>query len=431
MTMAIAPDPLADMLKESRARSLALIAGLDHGQLIGPRLEIVNPPLWELGHIGWFHEHFVLRELDPGPPLLPGADALYDSSAVPHGTRWELKLPSLAQTRDYLAAVLERELERLEGPEVSAAEAMLYQLALFHEDMHGEALLSMRQALGYRAPALAGGGEAGEAGPLPGDVEVEGGRFRLGGGREAPFLFDNEKWAHPLEIRPFRIARAPVTNEEFAAFVEAGGYRRRRYWDDEGWAWREAARAAHPVYWLPQGNGGFAQRVFDRVAPLQPHRPVIHVNWHEAMAWCRWAGRRLPSESEWEAAASGIAAAKPRYPWGEAPPGARHANLDARVLGPVDVAAHPEGDSPWGCRQMIGNVWEWTASAFMPYPGFSPDIYRDYSEPWFGSRKVLRGGAWATRGRLITTTYRNFFTPDRRDVLAGFRTAALAGHDGR
>jgi iron(II)-dependent oxidoreductase len=155
----------------------------------------------------------------------------------------------------------------------------------------------------------------------------------------------------------------------------------------------------------------------------------MHVNWHEANAWCRWAGRRLPSEAEWEYAAAAEPAdggndGKRIYPWGDTLGRKDEANLDAAVLGCVDVAAHGAGDTIWGCRQMIGNVWEWTASAFQPYPGFSPDVYAEYSQPWFGSRKVLRGGAWATRSRLIKNTYRNFFPPDRRDIFAGFRTVA-------
>jgi iron(II)-dependent oxidoreductase len=166
-------------------------------------------------------------------------------------------------------------------------------------------------------------------------------------------------------------------------------------------------------------------RRFARIEPLAPHQPVIHVNWYEAEAWCRWAGRRLPTEAEWEAAAAGPDTAKTKFPWGDDAATAPCANLDGYALGPVDVAACAAGDSAWDCRQMIGNVWEWTASPFIAFPGFSADIYKDYSEPWFGTRKVLRGGAWATRARMITSAYRNFFTPERRDIFAGFRTVAL------
>jgi len=241
-------------------------------------------------------------------------------------------------------------------------------------------------------------------------------------------VFDNEKWAHPVELQPFAIGRAPVTQAEFAAFVEADGYGRSELWSEAGWNWRKMAGARQPTYWCRQG-GGWLRRDFDRWVPLEPSRPVIHVNWYEADAYCRWAGRRLPTEAEWEAAAATggpeLAAPKRRFPWGEGAPDATRARLDGHALGCCDVGALPAGDSHFGCRQMIGNVWEWTASDFLPYPGFVADPYHDYSQPWFGTHKVLRGGAWTTRARLLRNSWRNFYKPDRRDVWAGFRTCAL------
>lgn len=426
-----ADDLLAD-LRDARTRTLELVAGLDGAALMGPRLAIVNPLLWEIGHLAWFHEHFILRGLDGRAPLLPEADRLYDSGAVPHATRWDLPLPSLTDTLAYMERVQSALAARLEGRMPDPHEAYLYRLIALHEDMHAEAFTYTRQTLGQPRPSFASpcDGTA-EGGPWRGDVEVPGGLLRLGAERDAArFVFDNEKWAHPVEIAPFRIARAPVTNAEFAAFVEDGGYRARDLWDEEGTAWLDGSGATQPVYWT-RGEGGWLVRAFDRDEPLRPHRPVIHVNWHEARAWCRWAGRRLPTEAEWEAAAVAergpegtLAPTKRTYPWGETGPTPTLANLDGGRLGTVDVAAHPAGDSPWGCRQMIGNVWEWTESAFLPFPGFAPDAYREYSAPSFGTRKVLRGGAWATRGRMVTGLYRNFFGPDRRDVFAGFRTVA-------
>jgi iron(II)-dependent oxidoreductase len=299
-------------------------------------------------------------------------------------------------------------------------------LSVFHEDMHTEAFTYTRQTLGYSAPSLGiGRCQAEEAGPLPGDVEIRGGTFLLGAARDEPFVFDNEKWAHAVEVRPFAIALAPVTQTEFAAFVEGGGYRERRFWSEEGWRWRGQEEAEHPVYWRREAPGRWRRRDFDRWVPLEPHRPVLHVNWYEAEAYCRWAGRRLPTEAEWElAAAGGLDGRKRRFPWGEGPRSPDQANLDWRAMGCVDVAACPAGDSPFGCRQMTGNVWEWTGGDFLPYPGFVADPYREYSAPWFGTHKVLRGGCWATRGRLLRNTWRNFYRPQRRDVWAGFRTCA-------
>ena len=426
-------EELADLLTEARARTMALIGGLSDEQLMGPRLDIVNPFRWEAGHVAWFHEYFALRKLDPDfAPLIPDSDGLYNSSTVAHETRWLLPLPDRNGTHAYMARVHAAMLARLAREPLNARARYLFRLTLLHEDMHGESFTYMRQTLGYPAPAVAGAPPTdSDAGPHPGDAAVPGGIFRLGSEPNTPFVFDNEKWAHEITLAPFRIKRAPVTNAEFGAFVEDNGYLRRELWSEAGWAWRTLAIAEHPVYWTPDGKRGWRVRVFDRETELRPHHPVIHVNWHEAEAYCRWAKRRLPTEAEWEAAAAGEADAaggtarrKRKYPWGDAPPEPARANLDGHALGPVDVAACAPGDSAFGCRQMIGNVWEWTASDFRPYPGFAPDDYTDYSEPWFGTRKVLRGGAWATRARLITCTYRNFFEPERRDVFAGFRTCA-------
>jgi iron(II)-dependent oxidoreductase len=224
-----------------------------------------------------------------------------------------------------------------------------------------------------------------------------------------------------------------VTNAEFAQFVEDRGYLRRKIWSYQGWNWRIKTGAQHPIYWQRGGNG-LLRRHFDKLVPFEEHAPVIHVNWYEAEAYCNWAGRRLPTEAEWEVAASaesapdgkGITGRKRRYPWGDEPPSPGRVNLDSRFLGCVEVGAFPAGDSAFGCRQMMGNVWEWTASAFYPFPGFVVDApYKEYSAPWFGYRKVLRGGAWATRSRLACNTYRNFFQPYRRDIFAGFRTCAI------
>lgn len=420
---------LIDMLRDARARTLQLLEGLGPRHLMGPRLDIVNPLLWEVGHVAWFHERFVLRAIDNAAPLLEGTDALYDSIRVPHDARWELPLPALPETRRYLAGVLSALIARLGDGLASEVDSYLYQLITFHEDMHGEALIWTRQVLAYPTPALRDTIALGRAGPLEGDVEIPGGLHLLGASPGAErFVFDNEKQGHEVELAPFRIARAPVTNAAFAQFVDDGGYHMPKLWDEAGWRWRSAAGADHPVYWT-RGPSGWHERRFDRMVPIGPHQPVIHVNWHEARAYCRWAGRRLPTEAEWEAAASGgphpPGTPKPRFPWGDAPPDPGRANLEGLALGCTDVAALPDGDSPQGCRQLIGNVWEWTDSVFAPYPGFQPEVYREYSEPWFAEgRRVLRGGCWATRGRLLSNAHRNFFTPERRDILAGFRTCA-------
>jgi iron(II)-dependent oxidoreductase len=383
----------------------------------------VNPLLWEIGHVAWFQEKWVLRR---GGQASARADAddLYNSAEVPHEVRWDLLLPSRAETVAYMEQVQERVFNRV-CSSLDEEDAYFVQLAIFHEDMHAEAFAITRQTLSYPAPRIL---QSCLVSPtrsrtLRGDARIPGGTYLLGATQKEPFVFDNEKWAHPVEIAPFSISRVPVTQAEFADFVNDGGYTQRSLWSAAGWAWRTQAQATHPVYWR-RISDGWERRAFDRWIPLElePKRPTMHVNWHEANAWCRWAGRRLPTEAEWELAASGME--KRRYPWGDEFPGDEHANLNADQLGCVNVSMFPPGDTPSGCRQMLGNVWEWTADVFGPYPGFVADPYKEYSEPWFGNHMVLRGGSWATPGRLLRNTWRNFYMPHRADMWAGFRTCA-------
>jgi len=450
-------------MRDFRARLLGLVGDLDDSQMIGPRLAIVNPPLWEIGHVAWFQEFWALRHLRGERPLLEHGDRLYNSTDVAHDTRWELLLPNRADTLAYMNEVIERCITHIDGNSRLSQDAFyFYWLATFHEGMHAEALAYTRQTLGYPPPAAATStAPTAQLDPraCPGDVEIPGGKFTIGANRNQAFVFDNEKWAHEIEVKPFRIARAPVTNGDFLEFVEEGGYREGKFWSAAGWQWLQSGGSPqleksfakffnktinepveitafketldHPVYWQPLDNGRWQQRVYDKYVLLNEDLPVVHVSWYEAEAFCNWAGRRLPTETEWEVAAAGEFAAngglaqhRRRYPWGDQSPDAQHANLDWRAGGLVEVAAHGTGDSACGCRQMIGNVWEWTVDDFLPYPGFSADPYMEYSQPWFGTHKVLRGGCWATSALLIHNGWRNFYTPDRRDVWAGFRTCA-------
>ena len=377
--MALDAATLADWVVDARRRTIELYG--DRAELAVPYLRIINPPLWELGHVAWFQEYWVLRHALGARPIHDGADALWNSAIIPHAARWTAPLPSRAGVLDYLELVRDRVLAALEHG-LDAKLRYFTMLSVFHEDMHDEAFAYTRQTLGWPAPRVP---ELGDAGPCEGDVAVAGGRYRIGAERDpAPeFVFDNEKWAHDVELAPFAIARAPVTQGELAAFVDDAGYATRSLWSDDGWAWREAADARHPIWWR-RGERGWERRAFDRWIAItdEPHRPMVHVGAHEADAWCRWAGRRLPSEAEREVAAT------------------------------IAPLAH------------VGQVWEWTATAFAPYPGFERDPYAEYSEPWFGDHRVLRGGCFVTQSRLLRPTWRNFYTPDRRDVWAGFRTCA-------
>ena len=417
---------LAADLRAARARTDCITADLDGERLLGPLLAIVNPPLWEIGHVAWFHEFWCLRHREndaPLPSILDGADALYDSAKIAHDARWHLPLPDLRRTRSYAAEVLERVLRRLEQESGNPALQYFVRLATYHEDMHAEAFHYTRQTLGYADP-FAGGTPAASRTLAGGDVEYAGRRFLLGAADDGQFVFDNEKWAHETALAPFRMARTAVSNAEYRDFVEAGGYTRREWWSEAGWTWRQAAGLQAPRYWIRRDDV-WQLRCFDRTLPLAEAAPVVHVSWHEAQAYCRFAQRRLPTAAEWEFAATGAitGAGKRRYPWGSDFPSAVHANLEGSA--PAAVDAFGEGDAAGGCRQMLGNVWEWTADAFNPYPGFVADPYREYSQPWFGTHMELRGGSFSTPRRLIRNTWRNFYLPGRNDIFAGLRTCAL------
>lgn len=423
---------LANWLVDARQHTLLLCAGFDGDLWLGPKLDIVNPPLWEIGHLAWFQEHWCLRycgaDRDLLPSILSGADQLYNSAMVAHNTRWTLPLPDVANTRSYLRNVTDLVLQRLQTAPDNETLRYFAELSVYHEDMHGEALMYTRHTHGYSAPTPSPRFQV-FAGPMPrGDVEFAGGQFLLGAdASNKDFVFDNEKWAHEIFVAPFAMAKTAVSNAEFLAFVEADGYARHEFWSDAGWVWREHANAHHPLYWQCR-DGEWFIREFDHWLPLteRADAAIIFVNWFEAEAYCRFAKRRLPTEAEWEFAASGTE--KRKQPWienGNAPGAAPRANLDGICARSQSVKAFPGSDSPEGVRQLWGNVWEWCADWFAPYPGYVRDPYKEYSEPWFGDHKVLRGGCWATRSRLLRNTWRNFYTPNRRDVFSGFRTCAL------
>jgi iron(II)-dependent oxidoreductase len=418
------PGLLAAALRDTYARTLRCVGDLAADRLLGPYLPIVNPPLWETGHVAWFLERWVLRR-DGADPMIGGADALYDSARVAHPARWSLPLPDMQATISYLSRVTNAVLQRLEAGDVAAPEALYFvELSIHHQDMHNEAFRYTRQTHGLSNP-IAGRTEPDgtRLAEDAGDAQLPAGALMLGSASSDGWIFDNEKWAHAVTVPAFSIARQAVSNARFLDFVEDGGYARREFWCEAGWHMLQETGRRAPLYWR-RGDTGWQQRVYGEWVGLVPSWPVLHVSAFEAEAWCRWAGRRLPTEAEWErAAATTPAGAKRRYPWGEDAASAPRANLGASYLLPVDAC--PRGDSGWGLRQAAGNVWEWTASVFEPYPGFVADPYQEYSAPWFGTHRVLRGGCFATEARIARCAYRNFYTPDRADVFAGFRTCAL------
>ncbi|MGE5639943.1 MAG: selenoneine synthase SenA [Clostridia bacterium] len=368
-SMPMGSGPAAMVSEELRAGLLATrertqrITSVYRGErLLGPQLAIVNPPLWEIGHVGWFQERWCLRHRPDGSlgeSILAGADGLYDSSAIPHDTRWGLPLPSLERTRQYMQDVLDRVLERLSREPENEWLHYFLRLATYHEDMHGEAFHYTAHTLGYEDPQpdLKPSGSSAR-----GDVEFEGRRILLGAepGQDV-FVFDNEKWAREVELKPFAIAAAPVTNGEYLEYVEDGG--------------------RPPRHWF-HVDGRWMERRFSVYKEVDQGEAVRHVDWHQANAYCTWAGRRLPTEAEFE-----LGLKEEKIRWGE--------------------------------------VWEWTSSTFEPYPGFVADPYKDYSQPWFGDHMVLRGASFTTPRRMLRPTFRNFYQPHRADVFCGFRTCAL------
>ena len=417
-------------MDEGRSRALDIVEDLDDEQLVVPWLPTINPLLWELCHASFFFEHFFLREGANQPAVLPGSEALFDSMNIGHETRWRLPVPGRSECLDYVNEVRDRVVAVVdEGLDDHLTYLLRY--CIYHLGMHNEATTYTRQTLGYSAPTFSLRASSSRE-PVQGDSDafgdatIDGGPFVLGAAKDVPFCFDNEKWGHEVDVEPFAIARTAVTEGEYRAFVVDGGYERSEHWGRQGWAWRQAVGAIHPIYWRDAGDGEFERRHFDKWVPLEDTTAVIHVCWYEAVAFCHWAKRRLPTEAEWEmAAAFDPSGGKRVHPWGDAAPSAALCNLEWQAMGPVNVTAHPDGDSAPGCRQLTGNVWEWTNTTFAPYPGFSADMYSDYSQVSFHTRKVLRGGSWATPWCTMRNTWRNFFQPARRDIFGGFRTCRL------
>ena len=428
-------EELIKWVKEARQESIDLVSDLDKDQLTVPYLDTLNPLIWEICHLAYFQELWVLRKGIGQKPIFSNADSLFDSIKIGHEARWKLPIPNKEEAFDYLHKVRDRVIELISGGKLNEKLKYYIIYSIFHEDMHTEALTYTRQILGYTAPKFSHLANV-NIPKVEDDISVEedvlipSGKFMLGAAKNTSFVFDNEKWSHEVKAASFKISRTAVTEGQFAKFVDDKGYQRKDLWDNEGWKWKNATQAEHPIYWRKE-NDVWQKRHFGKYITIEENKAIIHVSWYEADAYCRWAKRRLPTETEWEVAAASefdgnkLNNKKRIMPWGNDIANIDQANLGWQAMGTVDVRVHERGDSAFGCRQMIGNVWEWTSTTFKPYPGFVADMYKDYSQASFYTRKVLKGGCWATQPRLIRSTWRNFYTPDRRDVFAGFRTCAL------
>jgi iron(II)-dependent oxidoreductase len=418
---------IATQLEDARRRTLALIEPLTDAELERQYSALMSPLVWDLAHIGHFEELWLLRELAGEEASAPGYDDLYDAFAHVRAERADLPLLGPDRARAFLADVRGRALDVLERADLDSAEPLLaggfvFGLVIQHELQHQETMLATLQLReeAYPLPPA----------PPPGrrleteEILVEGGPFVLGA-EGVPWSYDNERRAHTVDLAPFRIDAAPVTNAAYMAFLADGGYDRADLWSEDGWAWREEAGLGHPEFWRREGEGGWSRRRFGHVEAVPPDEPVQHVCWYEADAFARWAGKRLPTEAEWEKAATwDPAGAKRRFPWGDAAPTEAEANLAGRHLGPAPAGAYPGGADPRGAEQLVGDVWEWTASEFRPYPGFATFPYSEYSEVFFGREyRVLRGASWATHPTVARATFRNWDYPIRRQIFCGFRCA--------
>jgi len=433
-------------LHRARSRTLALVDGLTPDEQCAPVSPLMSPFVWDLAHIGNYEELWLLREIDGRHAIDPSLDDLYNAFEHPRWERPSLPMLSPVEARAYNARVRDAVVTLLHDPGLDLSpssdtpllrDAFVYGMVIQHEHQHDETLLATHQLRGTAAKPPAGvvpfpspdtGTTASQAAVAP-ETFIEGGSFEMGTTRAAtPWAYDNELGAHQRSVDPFWIDTVPVSNGTYLNFIEDGGYHNNRLWSPTGWAWRIEADLVAPQYWVREGQHDWSMLRFGQVLDLADHldEPVQHVCFHEAEAFATWAGRRLPTEPEWEKAArwdpaTGVSFANP---WGNGPWTSQHANLGQIHDGPAPVGSFPLGASPTGVLGLIGDVWEWTSTPFLSYPGFSAFPYAEYSEVfWDGDYRVLRGGSWAADHTAARSTFRNWDHPIRRQIFCGFRCA--------
>jgi iron(II)-dependent oxidoreductase len=420
---------IADLLTEARERTLLLISVLSDDDLHQQHDPLMSPIIWDVGHIAHFEELWLTQNLD-GPIEFSEMPGLYNPFEHPRATRASLALPTLAEMTKRLREIRGRVLDRLNSVEFDddnplLREGYVYNMVLQHEYQHNETILQtlqLKKGKPYRAPRQIS--FAARSPAWPEMASFGGGRVSIGTDDRSA-AYDNERPAHVVDLPPFLIDRFPVANAQYLEFIGDNGYERKEFWSDWGQRWLAETGAAAPKYWSGAGEG-WITRTMDVTRPLDLTRPVCHVCYYEAEAFAAWAGKRLPSEFEWEVAASWNPATKraQNFPWGDSPADARSANIDQLAFDTAPLGTYDRNVSPLGCYGMIGDVWEWTSSDFSAYPGFQSFPYKEYSEEFFGPEyKVLRGGSWATRPGAIRGTFRNWDYPIRRQIFSGFRCA--------
>ncbi|GAA4880914.1 ergothioneine biosynthesis protein EgtB [Pseudonocardia benzenivorans] len=424
-------DRVVRLLERSRTRSIALTDAVDEADLVAQHSPLMSPLVWDLAHIGSQEELWLVRDVGGREPLRPEIDGLYDAFQHSRASRVDLPLLTPPEARAYVAEVRDKALDALGSTPLRGhrlvEHGFAFGMIVQHEQQHDETMLATHQ-LRAGAPVLHA--EPPPPGPGPArlgarEVLVPAGPFVQGTSTE-PWALDNERPAHTVDLPAFVIDTYPVTNAEYTAFVEAGGYDDPRWWSARGWAHRVEADLRAPQFWERDASGTWWRRRFGVVEPVPADEPVVHVCFHEAAAYAAWVGKRLPTEAEWEKAARHDPATgrSRRYPWGDEEPGAGHANLGQRHLQPAPLGAYPAGVSALGVHQMLGDVWEWCDSGWEPYPGFEMFPYPEYSQVFFGGDyKVLRGGSFGTDPSAVRATFRNWDHPIRRQIFSGFRCA--------
>jgi iron(II)-dependent oxidoreductase len=422
---------IAGDLERARERTRRLTDAVDDDDLVKQHSALMSPLVWDLAHIGNQEELWLLRDVGGRDPLLPETvDQLYDAFQHARSSRPALPLLEPVPSRQYVQDVRGRVLDLLERTPLHGRPLLergfAFGMIVQHEQQHDETMLATHQLRAGEPVLDAGPPPSAPAGErLPAEVLVPGGAFTMGTSAE-PWALDNERPAHAVDVPAFWIDTTPVTNAAYLEFIDAGGYDDERWWAPAGWAHRQEAGLVAPQFWSRGDDGGWLRRSFGRTAPIVPDEPVVHVNWYEADAYARWAGKRLPTEAEWEKAARHDPATgrSRRYPWGDEDPTPERANLGQRHLRPAPAGAYPEGASALGVRQLIGDVWEWTSTWLHPYPGFRAWPYREYTEVFFGGDyPVLRGGSFGSDLSAVRATFRNWDYPIRRQIFSGFRCA--------
>jgi iron(II)-dependent oxidoreductase len=422
-------DGVERALRRARDRSTVLTESVDDDDLVRQHSTLMSPLVWDLAHIGNQEELWLVRDVGGREPVREDIDQLYDAFQHPRASRPSLPLLGPAEARIYVREVRDKVLDVLAGTKLEGRplveRAFAFGMVAQHEQQHDETMLATHQL--RSGPAVLDAPAPPSPAPglrLPAEVIVPAGPFTMGTSTE-PWALDNERPAHQVHVDGFAIDTAPVTNGAYARFIEAGGYDDPRWWTEAGWSYRQEANVTAPRFWTREHDGWWRKR-FGVVEPVPADEPVVHVCAHEADAYAAWAGRRLPTEAEWEKAARFDPATgrSLRYPWGDGEPTPEHANLGQRHLRPAQAGAYPAGASPLGVHQLIGDVWEWTSSDFRPYPGFVAFPYQEYSEVFFGPEyRMLRGGSFGTDQVACRGTFRNWDYPIRRQIFAGFRCA--------